>query len=523
MNKTLAAQLRERFNQAEAEKHQLELKKREAAIADAASRKAEIERIKREAREAKIAIRREQRKKQLIQAAVRAAYMQILKAIIKGSSTTTMRMPQDLHPDELIAYGIKAEQPKEAEGKLNKLQHASLLELEELLTKKETDWVRLLRPAWKVKSTLAEVGIAAGVEFAIEELAEIKNKAGAEIVKLNEARGRLKEDIGAAKRKIRLAEDVQAKQKFATEEKLAATKEKNQKAAQRAALIQSIASDIAPRMQAIASDFNIAYPNGQEISVLARAAFLRRSFVAIDPGFNRADFSDLEIINIARVANGQEPLSDLTNALLTRHASGESDHNTKDVLRKLESIEQRLVRQINAHNDELSLLKARLIECTQRINNLENLLRRLAKVSEKISELANDAKATLSKVNPKAIRFINGQYCSETIVGLCTIPPYIEPAVMSSYEELVWLSSADGKTFLEYLQAVLLELANNSQRTAQIVFVDGANGATELEVGGVKLSARLRKELVMLIFQYFGLDTVALEAASENGGIKVSW
>lgn len=559
MNKILAAQLRERFNQAEAEKHQLELKKKEEAIANAASRKAEIERTKREVHAAKIAMRHDQRKKQLILTTVKTAYLQILKTIIKGNPTTTMRMSQDIHPDELINYGIKAEQPKEAEEKLNKLQQTSLLELEELLRKEEADGTRLprpalkikptlceadearlLRPAWKVMSTLTEVGVAAGIEFATAELTEIKNKAGAEITKLDKACGRLREDISAVKRKISLAEDAQAKQKVALEKKLAATKEKNQKAAQRAELLQQIANDIAPRMPTIANDFNIRHPNGQEVSVLTRVAFLRRSFANIDPKFNRADLSDLEIINIARIANGQDPLVDLTKAALGRYAPEDSTYNAKDVLQQSESlkqrfmremhvlsqpesIEQRFTRKINEYNNELSNLNAQLVTSTQRINNLNKLIRKLNKASETIMTLANYAKATLDQVDSKSIRFIRGQYLSETIISLSTMPSDIESAVMSSHKELVWLSSADGKTFLEYLQVVLLELANKSQRTAKIAFAEGVNGTTELEVGGVKLSARLRKEPIMLIFKYFGLDTIEPTHTSKNDLIEVSW
>lgn len=523
MNKTLAAQLRERFNQAEAERIQLELKKKAEAIANAANQRAEIERAKIEANAVKIAARRELRKKLAALRVVKTAYLQILKAITKGNSITTMLMSPEIHPEELLTYGLKADRPKEVEEKLNGLQRLTLHNLEELLTKEKSDEARLLRPIMKIHSTLSEIGILAGIEPAAAEIAKIEEAIDVELKQLDKACVSLKEAIATTTREIKSTELARKKQMIALEKKLGAIKEKKQNTTQRAELIQQIANDIAPRMPTIANDFNVAHPDGQALSVLARASFLRRSFAKIDPNFNQAEFSDLEVINIARIANGQEPLPHLARAIAGQNASEEWSSCRKEAFRRPESIEQRFTRQFNKHNNELSSLRAQLVANTEHRTNLRETLRKLIELSKTLAIAANDASLTLGQINSKAIRFVDGQYFSKTTISLSNTPPNLESPVRSSYDELVWLSSADGKIFLEYLQVVLLELANKSQRTAEIAFAEVTTGATELAVGGVKLSARLRKEVIMLIFKCYGLSTMENRHTSTNGSLEVSW
>jgi len=294
-------------------------------------------------------------------------------------------------------------------------------------------------------------------------------------------------------------------------------------AAQRSRHLVAVAAEIKSHADDIGSTYQAHLPQGiaaNKLSPESKASALRLAFATYVHGTDFKAFSELEIINLMRIANGWPLLESLDSADDTncdRFRYNDSSEGAQAQLLK------RLNRNLASVKSSLSSMLHKAKQLSTDLKNTKARLKTANEFGENCIQFEEVFARTLEGVNASQLRFDGDQYVGPTIAALGAERPVANGHLQSAYRELRWLAADDGRVFADYLDIVLSELAKEGARRVEVAFVD-SDSEKKVEVGKISLVCNIGCPLMGLLFSKRGMMTTAGTAVSDDRTVfQLSW
>ena len=275
----------------------------------------------------------------------------------------------------------------------------------------------------------------------------------------------------------------------------------------------------------IASAFRANLPqqlDPNKVSYGAKAGALRLAFSAFIPTLNLCHLTDLETINLMRIANRLKPISPSSNS--KPGVPSWIEHEVGDLYEGID-----LHSKINQLKNGLYDAGVRAKELKVSIVSLERKKRSVTDIQRKLDACLSDAEnfektiaRGLENVTRKNVIFAKDRYIASGYAILRDICPVKSSGIAAAYHELIWLYSEAGRDFCEYLDIVLSELAKKGTRMVVLSYMYTAE-AGKVEVGNIALLCEIGHELLYVLFAERGFNVEFLDEAPIRVTLELSW
>ena len=355
-------------------------------------------------------------------------------------------------------------------------------------------------------------------EHAVETINQRDNKTRGAKIEMQELRGAIADARRKQEDKIRGA-------KLEKQELLRAIADAERKQEESELAFGGAVDRIRDRIQDIESAFSAALPHGlvpSNVTFGERADALRIACSTHIPDVKFGLFSDLQIVNMMRLANGLKPIDlqrPVVNFSPVRSATDDGDDGELHIL-KLE----RLLEELNEDGERIASLRDSIGHFDSELRSLNELQRLLRKCQSDLKKFNKTLELELEDVTSEELRFIDGQYVGPTFARLGDVVPEDSVGVSVAYGELLWLLGDAGKDFCGYVDIVLAELAKEGTRSVVIAFCE-TESTKKIEIGTVSLVCDIRHDLLGVLFSTRGFD-VKIEVhndAASRVDLQLSW
>lgn len=303
----------------------------------------------------------------------------------------------------------------------------------------------------------------------------------------------------------------------------------------RESALGEVVAEIRDHIEEIGPSFLANLPEGlalEKVSFAGRAAALRIAYSTFISKRPFASFTDLEIINLMRVANRLKPISLIGLAswgLDSKQNGGyhEQDDDREEIEDDAEEIDRHpklvlLNRGVNKAEERIGSLRKNISCLDDEARSIKTLQKKLQECRFDVERFEKILASNLENVESEDLRFIDGQYVGPTFAKLGDACPEESLGISPAYRELTWLSGEPGKDFCGYLDIVLSELAKEGARSVLLTLFESKNGC-KVEVGKVSLVCSIGHPLLGLLFTKRGFTVEVANESAQLVSMKLSW
>jgi hypothetical protein len=275
------------------------------------------------------------------------------------------------------------------------------------------------------------------------------------------------------------------------------------------AQLQPIANRLEAHLGGISAFYRARLSAGQ-VSVEDRAIALRQAYLAYVPDFDASEFSNLDVINIARLANDQ-PLIESLDPNGTRSLESEQ-------LFRLDQLRTQLAKLTEQRKSLRRMARQFAVRRTQ----AQGSLSRARALQKRVVNFKRVVATPLEGVTVGQLFLEQGRWVGPVQACLTPHPPIGDANLLAAYEELRWLASDEGREFATYLDIVLAEAAKEGVRSVALTFIEG-DASNRVEACGVALVCKLGWPLLHLVFSQRGLRVGAPATDDNKTVLLIGW
>lgn len=518
--RTLARQARKEQRKKEQEAEE----ERQRKLAEDAERKQRIREEK-----AQQAIKEKQRKEEVER--VRRHQLKLYKlcreiyidlAVAAWDGNREVRVDGDVadFDEDLLQFGIEIQRPQKLATALNRAMIDLVASMEALskaadgiafnqASRSLTFWSMGLRHAGHEGIGVPFADLLARIQLEIpdnmQSILRRRAHAVATISSLEERNGRTREEIRTLHDSIEAALIAQEKRESAYGDAVA---------------------NIRDHIQDIGSAFLGNLPHGlvpKNLSFEERAAALRTAYSTFIPNRQFASYTNLEIVNLMRMANRLKPIRFDNSGLDSEQGwrTLKEDDEEQDEIYfhpKLLLLNSNL----SKADDKIKNLKVDISSLDGKKRSMNGLQKKVEECQADVAKFEKILASNLENVESKDLRFMDGQYVAPTLAKLGDACPEDSLGISSAHRELTWLYGESGKDFCGYLDIVLAELAKEGARSVALSFFESEDGG-KVEVGTVSLVCSIGHPLLGVLFAKRGFNFEVASASAPPVSMKLSW
>lgn len=497
----------------EAEKKRIQkLRVKQRLVKQAAEKIIEEERRK--------AIRAENERLQIIELRkrVRAVYHSLASAAWQGRNFVAISEDCLSYSSELSRYGLRLVSYLDLVEFLNGTQGNLLNELRDLLRVYSSDGFALNQKIVQLCLGIEKNGLAWYVKNQQDILEEIDAVEADIYQRRGEALNQIESLLAKAQQdkvgRVRAIEADIARYETELEKCLGAVKH-----------LESIARQLSSFTSKIANDLAISYPDDVYISLANRVSFLRGAYSNIIPQHDFSRYSDLEILNIVRLANGVDAFFVIEEAHRQTSIGGNGAPLRMTTLRaKLTALNDALSAATSISRSHVQEpISPQLVSAKERyvrIGECHNIYRRRA---ARIRDLYAGACKQFDFYSPRELFYRKAYYANIVLAELDPSPNNLHPDVVIAYEELDWLSGRSGRMYLSKIERLLRSVAESASTSVEVTVRAKGGSKSTVELLGELLSASIRPALVLLMFKLAGLKVSSAFHGHDEVVVVFSW
>jgi hypothetical protein len=279
--------------------------------------------------------------------------------------------------------------------------------------------------------------------------------------------------------------------------------------------LQSIATRLGAHLMDIGASTRVSLDSGM-VSWTDRANVLRQAYQRRVPDVDFSVFSNLDVINIARLANARPLIDSLHPA--------ESDQ-----VHPATSIESFQLSRLDQLEDDLAKLTVQRETLRRKARELaagkiqiQNSLTCAYGFKKGVMHFERVTAASLEGVTVDQLSVEEYRLVGPVQARLRPQAPELDPQLAAAYQELRWLASKEGREFSTYLDNVFAETAKEGTRTVDLTFFKD-EGGNRVEVCRVALDCKVEWPLLHLVLILRGLQVDASVTVDNKTTFQVSW
>lgn len=289
--------------------------------------------------------------------------------------------------------------------------------------------------------------------------------------------------------------------------------------------LESIAKHLSGFTAKIASDLALRFPNAADVSLHNKVSFLRGAYSGIIPQHDFSRYSDLEILNIVRLACGLDAFCTTEEAEKQVSVGGDGASLRIPTLRtKLAVLSDALFAAASTPQSHLqNPMSAQLLAAKQEFLRLGECRNEYRKHAERIRNLYAEALRRFDSFSPRGLVYRRGCYENVVIAELDPSPNNLNPDVVIAYEELDWLSGRSGRMYLLKIERLLRSVAESASTSVEVTVRAKGGSKSTVELLGELFSANIRPALVLLMFKLAGLKISSAFHDNDEVVVVYSW